>query len=100
MGRDSHGRRAKGMAQDALSNAAIFATVQAGNGLPRPVVISQTSDHGLALEGVGDLPVGCEVTILLRNIGRIRGRVEAFGQGRLLAGFYVSPANANGVRAA
>jgi hypothetical protein len=63
------------------------------------VVISQTSDHGLALEGVSDLPVGCEVTILLRNIGRIRGRVEAFGQGRLLAGFYVSPANSNALRA-
>ena len=99
MSRDSYGRCAKGIAQNAQRDALVSATVQAGNGLPRSVVISQTTDRGLALAGASDLPVGCEVTILLRNIGRIRGRVEAFGQGRLLAGFYVSPANSNAERA-
>ena len=99
MGRDSYRRCASDNARCAESTSVISATVRTDGDPPRRVVVSQSSRHGFVIEDISDLPVGCEVTIELRSIGRIRGRVEGFGQGRLLAGFYVGRADANPLRA-
>jgi hypothetical protein len=77
---------------EAIADATLHGTVQIAGESPRPVVISRSGEHGLVVEGAGDLAVGCEVTILLREICSIRGQVEAFGRNRLVAGLLLKAA--------
>jgi hypothetical protein len=87
MGRDAFGGRCRHDVER-LRDADLlyFGTAEVAGEPPKPITISQSRDRGMIIESAADFPIGCEVTILLREICSIRGRVEAFGQGRMIAG--------------